>query len=236
MHQWQQARLIRRYKRFLADVRLPDGQALTLHCPNTGSMRNCLVPDSPCWYSTSGNAQRKYPHTLEVVTTPGGHLAGINTGQANRLVEAAIKRGVISELQGYASLKREQTYGVEKSRVDFLLDGNTNDTRSCYIEVKSVTLMEAEGQGLFPDAVSERGSRHLRELMAVAAMGHRAVLMFCVQHTGIKWVEPADGIDPVYGRYLREAVTRGVEVLAYGASIEPDAGEIVLMKPLPVSV
>src|SRR5690606_33280163 len=180
------ALLLRRYKRFLADIRLPDGNEITIHCPNTGSMKNCLVPESPCWYSTSESKTRKYPHTLEFVTTPGGHIAGINTGRANELVEVAIRQGVIRELHAYPSLKREQVYGEEKSRIDFLLE--TAGGGKCYVEVKNVTLMEAEGEGFFPDAVSERGSKHLRELMAMRALGHRAVLLFCVQHTGIQSV------------------------------------------------
>lgn len=227
------ALLLRRYKRFLADVRLPDGQMITLHCPNTGSMKNCVVENAPCWYSVSANPKRKYPHTLEVVTTPGGHLAGINTGRANHLVEAALAAGVIAELQGYRELRREVVYGTERSRIDFLLTGAA-DSRPCYVEVKSVTLMEDEGQGLFPDAVSDRGSKHLRELMAMVQQGCRAVLLFCVQHTGIRWVEPADAIDPLYGRLLREAIAAGVEVLAYQATINPAAGKLALAKKIPV--
>ncbi|HEY8942245.1 MAG TPA: DNA/RNA nuclease SfsA [Cellvibrio sp.] len=228
---FQPARLIQRYKRFLADVELPTGEIITIHCPNTGSMKNCLLPGSPCWYSTSASIARKYPHTLEIVTTPHGHLAGINTARANSLVECAITAGVIAELQGYPSLKREVVYGSEKSRIDFLLE---NESAKCYVEVKNVTLMEAEGQGLFPDAVSDRGSKHLRELMQMKREGHRAVLLFCVQHTGIQWVEPADVIDPVYGKTLREAMAQGVEVIAYGAEISSDKGAIRLCNSLSI--
>lgn len=228
---WQSAVLIRRYKRFLADVRLADGTEITVHCPNTGSMRNCVVPGSLCWISESDNPKRKYPHTWELATTPGGHLAGINTGRANALVERAIRGGVINELQGYPDLHRERRYGTERSRIDFLLERGGDQ---CFVEVKSVTLMEEPGQGLFPDAVSARGSKHLRELMAVAAEGKRAVLVFCVQHTGIEWVEPADDIDPLYGRTLRAAVKAGVEVLAYGADIIPERAEVSLRRALHV--
>lgn len=236
-NRWRPAVLLRRYKRFLADLRLEDGKEITVHCPNTGSMKNCVLPESPCWYSLSDNPKRKYPHTLEVVTTPGGHLAGINTGRANRLVETAIAASLIAELRGYAVLRREVIYGDEKSRVDFLLESPLSvDQPVCYLEVKSVTLMEAEGQGLFPDAVSSRGSKHLRELMQMVRQGHRAVLFYCVQHTGIKWVEPADAIDPVYGNTLREALAAGVEVLAYGASIRPENGGIALVRKLPVLI
>lgn len=228
------ALLLRRYKRFLADVRLSDGSEITIHCPNTGSMKNCVVPESPCWYSLSENKARKYPQTLELVTTPGGHIAGINTGRANDLVEAAIQSGVIAELQGYGSLKREQIYGEEKSRIDFLLSNNQADVRLCYVEVKNVTLMENEGEGFFPDAVSERGSKHLRELMAMRAQGHRAVLLFCVQHSGILSVRAAAHIDAIYAATLAVAHNAGVEVIAYGATIQPEQHLIALDRPLPV--
>lgn len=226
--------LLARYKRFLADVRLPDGSEITIHCPNTGSMKNCVLPGSSCWYSVSASKTRKYPQTLELVSTPGGHLAGINTARTNELVDEALRGGVIRELQGYTAIKREVVYGAEKSRIDFLLAGHQQDERLCYLEVKNVTLMEAEGQGYFPDAVSERGSKHLRELILMAQQGHRAVLLFCVQHTGISRVSPADHIDPAYGSTLRAAIAAGVEVLAYGARIEPEQSVIRLDRPLPV--
>ncbi len=223
-----------RYKRFLADVVLPDGRTITIHCPNTGSMKNCMVPDSPCWYSVSESRTRKYPQTLEVVTTPGGYLAGINTARANLLVERAILDGAISELRRYTIIKREIAYGDEKSRIDFLLEGNSADTRPCYLEVKNVTLMEAEGEGYFPDAISARGTKHLRELIAMVNMGYRAVLLFCVQHTGIKRVSPAHHIDQVYGAMLQTALAAGVEVIAYAADIAPDRHRLALTHSLPV--
>ena len=188
---------------------------------------------SPCWYSTSDNPNRKYPNTLEVVTTPNGHLAGINTARANGLVEAALREGIISELQNYETIKREVVYGTEKSRVDFVLE---NSAGKCFVEVKNVTLMDADGHGQFPDAVSERGTKHLRELMQMVREGHRAVLLFCVQHTGIEWVEPADAIDPLYGKTLREALANGVEVIAYGAEIKPELGIIFLQKKLAIKI
>jgi sugar fermentation stimulation protein A len=215
-------------------VRLPDGSEITIHCPNTGSMKNCVLPDSPCWYSVSASKTRKYPQTLEVVSAPGGHLAGINTARTNELVGDALAVGVIRELQGYTAIKREVVYGDEKSRIDFLLSGHPQDARLSYLEVKNVTLMEAEEQGYFPDAVSERGSKHLRELMLMVAQGHRAVLLFCVQHTGIQQVSPADHIDPMYGVTLRAAIAAGVEVIAYAAQIKPAQGLIVLDRSLPV--
>jgi sugar fermentation stimulation protein A len=230
------ATLRTRYKRFLADIVLADGSEFTVHCPNTGSMKNCVLPDSPCWYSVSESKTRKYPHTLEIVSTPGGYLAGINTARANRLVELAIGNNVISELRGYSIIKREVVYGLEKSRIDFLLDGNPADTRACYLEVKNVTLMETDGEGFFPDAISARGAKHVRELIAMVGQGHRAVLLFCVQHTGIKKVSPAHHIDKAYGAILREAVAAGVEVIAYAADIDPHQHRIALSHSLPVGM
>ena len=234
MSHFYPALLLRRYKRFLADIRLPDGRELTVHCPNTGSMKNCVVPDSPCWYSLSDSKTRKYPQTLEVVTTPGGHLAGINTARTNELVAQALHAGVIAELRGYQIQRREVVYGAEKSRIDFLLSQHTEDARSCYLEVKNVTLMESEGAGFFPDAVSARGSKHLRELCAMVEQGHRAVLLFCVQHTGIQSVRAAAHIDGVYAAGLAAARAAGVEVIAYAASIKPEQHSIALAHALPV--
>ncbi len=234
MSRFYPALLLKRYKRFLADIRLADGTELTIHCPNTGSMKNCLVPESPCWYSVSDSKTRKYPQTLEVVTAPGGHLAGINTARTNELVEQALRADVIAELRGYQTLRREVVYGSEKSRIDFLLSENSGDVRLCYLEVKNVTLMEAEGKGFFPDAVSERGSKHLRELIAMVEQGHRAVLLFCVQHTGIQSVRAAAHIDKTYADTLALARAAGVEVIAYAASINPAQHRIALDRSLRV--
>jgi sugar fermentation stimulation protein A len=222
----QQGVLLRRYKRFLADIESASGELITIHCPNTGSMKNCWLERSPCWYSDSGNPKRKYRHTLEITTTPEGALAGVNTGRANALVEEAIVNGTIRELQGYEEIRREVRYGDENSRIDLLLRGDAGD---CYVEVKNVTL--AEGNlGLFPDAVSSRGARHLRELQTLAQKGVRAVLFYCVQHSGIESVSAAREIDPVYAQTLGSAVAAGVEVIAYRACIS--AKEIALKERL----
>lgn len=227
----RQATLLRRYKRFLADVRLPDGSEITIHCPNTGSMKNCVVEHSPCWYSVSSNPKRKYPFTWELATTPCGHLAGINTGRANALVEEALHADAIAELAGFDQLRREVRYGEENSRIDFLL---SYSERQCYLEVKSVTLAESGRCGYFPDATSLRGQRHLRELVQMAAAGHRAVLLFCVQHTGIDRVRPASHIDAAYAEALRHAAQCGVEVMAYRAAISPE--EVALRDAVPVEL
>lgn len=223
------ATLVKRYKRFLADVILAGGEELTVYCPNTGAMTGCAEPDSPVWLSSSDNPKRKYPNTWELVQTSENYMACIHSAKANELVKEAIEAGVIKELQGYETLRTEVKYGEEKSRIDLLLQGPSGQ---CYIEVKSVTLRLANGLGIFPDAVSERGRKHLRELITMVEQGHRAVLFFCVQHTGIDQVAPADTIDPKYGDTFREAIASGVEVLAYRAEVSPDC--ILLQKPLSV--
>ncbi|MDO3386105.1 DNA/RNA nuclease SfsA [Gilvimarinus sp. SDUM040013] len=232
MKPWAKGRLIKRYKRFLADVETSDGNQITIHCPNTGSMRNCIAEGSACWYSESDSKTRKYPHTWEVATTPEGDLAGINTNRANHLVREALVAGVVKPLAGFEQLRSEVKYGNENSRIDFLLTGAHGD---CYVEVKNVTLKE-QGCGYFPDAVSTRGVKHLRELMHVKALGHRAVLLFCVQHSGIDRVKPADHIDSTYGAVLREAQTAGVELLAYSAELCPAQSRIELTHEVPVEL
>jgi sugar fermentation stimulation protein A len=224
------ARLSKRYKRFLADVTLDDGTALTAHCPNTGSMLGCQLPGSRVWLSRSDNPKRKYAYTWELVELDGGVLVGINTGRSNALVREAIESGVIGELGGYDEIRAEVRYGNENSRADFLLSGGDGD---CYVEVKNVTAAVEDGVALFPDAISTRGTKHLRELMGVVReAGKRAVLCFCVQRTDVDEVRPADDIDPDYGRTLREALGAGVEVIAYRAEMRPEA--VVLAERIPV--
>ena len=157
----QTATLIKRYKRFMADVELSNGEVLTLHCPNTGSMKNCAEPGSQVWFSDSGNPKRKYPHTWELVSVEGNFVAGINTNRANALVKEALENNVVPALSGYDELRSEVKYGEENSRIDLLLE--RGDER-CYVEVKNVTLGMGDGLGMFPDAVSARGTKHLREL------------------------------------------------------------------------
>lgn len=222
--------LIKRYKRFLADVTLEDGTEITVHCPNTGAMTGCAEAGSRLWLSRSDNPKRKYPHSWELVQTLSEDMVCIHSAKANALVKEGIENGVIPELKGYQRILTEVKYGEENSRIDLLL--RAVGRRDCFVEVKSVTLLSTSGLGLFPDAVSERGRKHLRELMAMVDQGQRAVLLFCVQHTGINRVAPADSIDAAYGQLLREAMAAGVEVLAYGAAISEQA--IVLNVSLPV--
>ena len=227
------ATLLRRYKRFLADVRLPDGREFTVHCPNTGSMKNCVVEDSPCFLIDSNNPKRKYRYGLELVTAQCGHLAGVNTARANHLVAEAIANGVITTLADYSECLPEQRYGEERSRIDFLLRGTARP--DCYVEVKSVTLAVPERQGLFPDSVSVRGQKHLRELMAMRAQGFRAVLVFCVQHQGIDSVAPADSLDPQYGVLLRDAAAVGVEIYAFRAELSETSSQLTTALPVKLS-
>ncbi|WP_298440122.1 DNA/RNA nuclease SfsA [Geobacter sp.] len=218
--------LIRRYQRFLADVQLDDGTLVTAHCPNSGSMKGCNAPGSPVYLSRSDNPARKLAYTWELVLSDG-FWAGINTGLPNRLVREAIEDGTIAELQGYGTIRPEVPYGT-RSRIDLLLEGEKG---RCYVEVKNVTLVEGE-RALFPDAVTERGQKHLRELMEVVRQGDRGVIFFVVQRGDGHAVAPADLIDPEYGRLLRQAAACGVEPLAYRALVTPE--EIRLVGRLPV--
>jgi sugar fermentation stimulation protein A len=235
--------LIKRYKRFLADVQLTDGSIVIAHCPNTGAMTGCAEPGWKVWLSPSNNPKRKLLYTWEVVLTDQHHWIGVNTQKANILVKEAIQENKISELLGYKTLQAEVKFGEENSRIDFLLTDPQKD--DCYVEVKSVTLLQGngleasvpensiskdstlkkstlkEGAGYFPDAKTLRGQKHLRELNFIASQGKRAVLLFCVQHTGIKSVQVAQHIDADYAQELKQAMLNGVEILCYGCEINP---------------
>ena len=220
----EEGRLIRRYKRFLADIETASGELLTIHCPNTGSMFNCMMPGGRVWFSRSNDPKRKLPGTWEITETPQGRLACVNTARANKLVEEALRDGVITELAGFTALEREVAYGQENSRVDFRLDYPDGPL---YLEVKSVTLgFDDSRVAAFPDAVTQRGAKHLRELAALAREGVRAVLLYCVNLTGIDAVRPAAEIDAAYASALLEAAAAGVEVLAYGVELTPDGVRI----------
>lgn len=221
----EEGRLLRRYKRFLADIETSSGEQLTIHCPNTGSMLNCMSEGCRVWFSRSNDPKRKLPGTWELGETPQGRLACINTARANGLVEEALRGGVIGELAGFGELKREVRFGAENSRADFRLDYPDGPA---WVEVKSVTLGFADtAVAAFPDARTERGAKHLRELASLARQGVRAVQLYCVNLTGIEAVRAAEEIDPAYAQGLREAKAAGVEVLAYGAEITPQAMRLV---------
>ena len=228
----EQGRLLKRYKRFLADIQTASGELLTIHCPNTGSMFNCMQEGGQVWFSRSNDPKRKLPGTWELSETPQGRLACVNTGRANALVEEALRAGVITELAGFTALRREVPYGEERSRIDFRLDYPSGPV---FVEVKSVTLGFADSSvAAFPDAVTARGAKHLRELATLARNGVRAVQLYCVNLSGIEAVRPAVEIDPAYAQGLREAKAAGVEVLAYGVEISPL--EIRLVRRLDVQL
>jgi len=222
------ARLKKRYKRFLADVVLSDGTELTAHCPNTGSMRGCLAAGNPVLLSHSTNPARKYPFTLEMIQVDG-FWVGVNTGLTNHLVREAIENGVVNDLGQIDQIQAEVKVS-DSSRLDFLL---FRGTEKIYIEVKNCTLVEGK-RAMFPDAVTSRGTKHLRELAKLAQNGQGAAIFFCVQRMDGEVFTPAAHIDPLYARTLTEVVEEGVKVLAYQAVVGP--GEIRLNHALPVQL
>ncbi len=225
------AKLLRRYKRFLADVELPDGERTTAHCPNTGSMLGCCEPGARVWLSRSANARRKYPLTWELVETEGATLVGINTQRTNHLVKEALESGLIEPLAGYSSLRAEVPLPDGQGRVDFVLEAPQS---RYFLEVKNVTAAVTARHALFPDAVSTRASRHVRALARQRQAGQGAGLVFCVQRSDVDCVSPADEIDPVYGQQLRAAVAAGVDVWAYRATVSCE--EIRLIDSIPVEL
>ena len=219
-------RLVRRYKRFLADVLLDDGTEVTASCPNTGSMIGLTSPGSVVWLSTSDSSTRKYRHTWEMVEANLGRgptLVGINTGRPNALLAEAIGAGHIADLAGYPGLRREVKYGLN-SRIDLLLDCASKGL--CYVEIKNVHMMRKPGRAEFPDSVTERGAKHLMELAAMVREGHRAVMMFLIQRGDAETFELARDIDPAYGEAFEAARAAGVEMLAYRCRLSPE--EIVV--------
>jgi sugar fermentation stimulation protein A len=227
-------KLIQRYKRFLADVMISGGVTVTASCPNTGSMMGLTTPGSTVWLSESDSPSRKYRHTWEMIEHDlgtGPHLVGINTGRPNAIVAEAIAADAVPELAGYPTLRREVKYG-ENSRIDLLLaDGS--DPRPCYVEVKNVHLMRDPGIAEFPDSKTERGAKHLRELSAMVAQGHRAVMVFLVQRGDAECFKLASDIDPVYAAAFQTAAAAGVEMLCYRCRLTPT--EIALERRLSIA-
>lgn len=219
-------KLIKRYKRFLADIELDSGEIITAHCPNSGSMKTCDNPGWKVMLSESDNPKRKYKFTWEMVHN-GKCWVGINTIIPNIISEKAIKSNDIPELSGYDEIKREVKYG-NNSRIDILLKSGNE---LCYVEVKNVTLVEEDGNYYFPDSVTNRGLKHLHELMEMKKQGHRAVMMFVIQRSDGKIFKPAAHIDQKYAEGLKNAYENGVEILVRQADVTPT--EINLNKKIP---
>ncbi len=215
------ATLLRRYKRFLADVELAGGSVLTVHCPNPGRMTSCSEPGRPVWISDSASGasvgapsarrNRKLRYTLEMIRM-GRTWVGVNPVQANPVVASFIRRGRIPELAGYGEIRPEVSVG--NSRIDLLLRDGDGGRPDCYVEIKNATLRAGE-HAAFPEAVTERGRKHLGELATLVAAGHRGVIFYFVGRADCRRFRPADEVDPAYGAALREAVAAGVEALAY---------------------
>ena len=229
--------LIKRYKRFLADVRFSDGREITVHCANTGAMTGCAVPGSNIWLSKSGNPKRKYQYSWELVeieviddSQSSGFIC-VNTARANQVVEQALIAGNVAAVKGYTQVRREVKF-AEASRVDFLL--SEPGLPEVYLEVKSVTYHLNGKLGAFPDAVTLRGQKHLKDLLAMKKQGARAVLLFCVLHTHIKIVTVADFIDREYAELLKQVIREGVEVYCYSVNMTTRA--LVLEDLLPLEL
>lgn len=226
------ATLIRRYKRFLADVAFADGSVETVHVANPGTMPGLAVPGVTVWLSRSANPARKLPLSWELVEVElgaGPELVVVNTAHANILAAEALASGAIIELAGYATARREVKYGT-RSRIDFLLEEPGRPP--CYVEVKAVTLMRGPGLAEFPDAVTARGARHLDELRAMAAAGHRAVMLFLIQIASADRLTLARDIDPHYGRAFDRALAAGVEAIAYRCTVSCE--QIVVADRVPL--
>lgn len=221
--------LIRRYKRFLADVRLADGSEVTAHCANPGAMTGLAHPGEPVWLSKSDNPKRKLAYSLEIVSPPEGGLVGINTSHPNGIVADAIAAGRIPQLSGYETLQREVRYG-EKSRVDIYL--TAADRPPAYVEVKNVHLMRTPGLAEFPDSVTTRGAKHLRELTSMAESGARAIMVYLIQRTDCSKLAFAGDLDPQYSTAFADAHSKGVEAFAFDCDISVD--EIKLRSSIPI--
>ena len=219
--------LIKRYKRFLADVRLDDGMEVTAHCTNSGSMKSCIEIGAEVYLTPEPDLARKTKFTWEMIMI-NGNWVGINTGNPNKLAFEAISVGKIPGLTGYTTVTREVVYG--DSRFDVFAE---NDTEKCFIEVKNVTLKEGK-YALFPDSVTTRGQKHLKTLMDVKAAGMRAVMLYIIQRTDVEIFAPAKTIDPDYARTLKLAVAAGVDVFAVVAKVTPEQIELTVKLPIEI--
>ena len=222
-------RLIRRYKRFLSDIELENGEEITAHCANPGAMTGLNEPGLRVWVQPATNPARKLRYSWRLVELTGGAFAGIDTSVPNRIVGEALKSGSIPDFAAYPTIRPEQKYGT-KSRIDFLLTGE--GLPDAYVEVKNVHLMRQPGLAEFPDCVTERGTKHLVELAAMARAGNRAVMLYVIQMTNARSFRLAGDIDPAYAAAFRDAREAGVDVLVFDTDITPSG--IRLRKPLPM--
>ena len=221
--------LIKRYKRFLADIKLDSGELITAHCPNSGSMKGCAIEGAPVWLSVSDNPKRKYKHTWELIQSPSS-MIGINTMVPNRLVKRAVENDLIDELRGYETVQAEIKTS-DHTRLDLMLESKKK--RKCYVEIKNCTLVE-EGVAMFPDAVTTRGQKHLEELENLVSKGHRGVIFYLIQRMDARLFKPADAIDPVYGEKLRQVIKNGVQIVTRDVMI--DQKMICIGRSIPVSL
>ncbi len=231
-----QGKLIRRYKRFLADVELEDGEIVIAHCPNSGSMKGCAEPGSPVWISQSDNPKRKLKYTWELIKT-NDSMIGVNTMVPNRLVKASIENGLVEELKMFTKVQAEVKTS-DHTRLDLKLEDEKG--QACYVEIKNCTMVE-EGVAMFPDAVTTRGQKHLDELVMLKKQGHRAVIFYLIQRTDARFFTPAAMIDKVYAQKLNHAVENGVEIITRDALLDPgepgiEPGIIQLNRPVPVQL
>lgn len=224
-----QGTLIKRYKRFLADIQLDDGAPVTAHCPNSGSMRQCSEPGRPVYVSRHDDPRRKLKYTWQLIRMPTS-LVGVNTLMPNRLVAQAASQGLLPELEGYAEVRAEVKTSSH-TRLDFRL--KARQRRDCYIEVKNCTLVE-NGTAMFPDARTTRGQKHLQELIRLRNTGTRAIIFFVIQRSDANRFMPADDIDPEYGRWLRRAAENIVEIVVYDVAV--DLQGIAFNRKVPIAL
>ncbi|WDP91879.1 MAG: DNA/RNA nuclease SfsA [Desulfobacter sp.] len=226
-----QGRLVKRYKRFLADVELEDGSLVTAHCPNSGSMKGCAEAGAPVWISKSDNPKRKLKYTWELIRTKTSCI-GINTQVPNKLVKQSIEKGLVAELADYTKVKPEVKTSAH-TRLDLMLEDNQG--RRCYVEIKNCTLVD-HGLASFPDAVTTRGQKHLDELVSLHEQGHGAVIFYLIQRMDAERFTPAADIDPVYAQKLAWAAGKGVQIITRDVEILPEAGIIRLRRSVPVDL
>ena len=227
------ARLIRRYKRFLADCRLEDGREVTAHCANPGSMMGLAIEGSKIWLEPNDDPKKKLKYGWRLVDHENGHFTGVDTSVPNRALKEALKKREIAALSDYSVVRPEVKYG-ENSRIDFLLSGD--GLRDAWVEVKSVTLSRQVGLAEFPDSVTARGAKHMAELAKMAEAGDRAIVLFLVQRTDCDRMVPAADIDPNYAKALGDAVAAGAEVIALSTRISPKGVKIASEIPFSLSV